>query len=60
MKWLELDNYCLKSGEYFIATYYGADGAVKYGVSHYNTNHGFFKSKDEAKRKALAVRNGKM
>ena len=55
MKWLKLDNYCLKSGEYFIAKYYLADGGIKYGLSHFNTNHGYFDSADEAKNKALRV-----
>jgi hypothetical protein len=52
MKWLKLDNYCIKSGEWFIAKYYKADGTVKYGLSQRNTNHGYFDSASEAKAKA--------
>ena len=52
MKWLKLDNYCLKSGEWFIAKYYKADGTVKYGLSHFNNNHGYFDTANDAKAKA--------
>lgn len=52
MKWHKLDNYCIKSDDWFIAKYYKADGTVKYGLSHKNTNHGYFDSAKDAKDKA--------
>jgi hypothetical protein len=60
MKWLKLDNYCIKSGEWFIAKYYKADGSVKYGLSNKNTNHGYFDIANDAKAKAQEINNGKV
>jgi hypothetical protein len=60
MKWHKLDNYCIKSDEWFIAKYYKADGTVKYGLSHKNTNHGYFDTANDAKAKAEVINNGKV
>lgn len=60
MKWLKLDNYCIKSDEWFIAKYYKADGTVKYGLSNKNTNHGYFDTANDAKAKAQEINNGKV
>jgi hypothetical protein len=60
MKWLKLDNYCIKSDEWFIAKYYKADGSVKYGLSNKNTNHGYFDTANDAKAKAQEINNGKV
>ena len=57
MKWTKLDNYCLKSGEYYIAKYYLFDGAILYGLSKNNTNWGYYGSADEAKEKAKELEN---
>lgn len=60
MKWHKLDNYCIKSDEWFIAKYYKADGSVKYGLSNKNTNHGYFDTANDAKAKAQEINNGKV
>ena len=60
MIWKKLDNYCIKSGEWFIAKYYKADGSVKYGLSNKNTNHGYFDTANDAKAKAQEINNGKV
>ena len=60
MKWHKLDNYCIKSDEWFIAKYYKADGTVKYGLSNKNTNHGYFDTANDAKAKAQEINNGKV
>ena len=59
MKWHKLDNYCIKSDDWFIAKYYKADGTVKYGLSNKNTNHGYFGLGD-AFEQALKENNGKV
>jgi len=59
MKWLNLDKYCEKSGEYFIATYF-SHSKVKFGLSVGNKNLGYFDSKEDAKKEAWAVYNGKV
>lgn len=59
MQWKLLDNYCDKSGEYFIATYFSAN-KVKFGLSVGNKNLGYFDSKEDAKKEAWAVYNGKV
>jgi hypothetical protein len=58
MKWLVLSPYCLKSGEWFIAKYHLGDKVVKYGLYHFNEDKGLFKTSDEAKAKALELKNG--
>ena len=58
MNWKKLDNYCLKSGEFFIAKYYKADGTIKYALSKLNACYGFFNTAEEAKKKATAIHNG--
>ena len=60
MIWKKLDNYCIKSGEWFIAKYYKADGTVKYGLSQRNDNHGYFDTAKEAKELAESLNDGKM
>ena len=57
MRWLKLDNYCIKSDEWFIAKYYKADGTVKYGLSNKNINHGYFDTANDAKDKAKELNN---
>ena len=59
MKWHKLDNYCIKSDDWFIAKYYKADGTVKYGLSNKNTNHGYFDNSKEAKELAERLNNDK-
>lgn len=59
MKWIELDSYCLKSGDFLIATYINPNG-IKYGLSHFNKNFGYFDTKEKAKKKALELNHGKM
>lgn len=60
MNWKKLDNYCLKSGEFFIAKYYKADGTIKYALSKSNSCYGFFNTSEQAKEKAMAIHNGNM
>jgi hypothetical protein len=58
MKWLLLTPYCKKSGEWFIAKYYLGNEVVKYGLYHFNEDKGLFNTEDEAKAKALELKNG--
>ena len=58
MNWVRLDNYCIKCGEFLIAKYFTPSG-IKYGISQFNKNHGYFNTAHEAKQKALELNNAK-
>lgn len=50
MRWLEIDKYHMKSGDYIIAIYHGY--TKRYGLSKDNKNLGYFDDIDEAKKYA--------
>ena len=56
MKWVVLSQYCIKSGDWFIAKYNLA-GGVKYGLYHLNNIKGYFDTSKEAKLKAEELIN---
>ena len=58
MIWQKLDNYCIKSGDFYIAKYITATGS-KYGLSQFNKSYGYFATAEEAKKEALKVNNVK-
>ena len=51
MQWKEIDKYHITSGSWTIAKYFSPIG-IKYGLSQYNKNLGYFDTLEEAKRNA--------
>ena len=56
MRWIVVDKYCDKSGDFLIATYFNTNGD-KYGLSYFNKNYGYFDTKNKAKAKAEELAN---
>jgi hypothetical protein len=51
MKWVQVDKYHMKSGDFILAKYFSYD-KVQYGISKNNVNYGYFANVNDAKQKA--------
>jgi hypothetical protein len=54
MDWLKVNKYHIKSGEFIIAKFFSRE-TVQYGLTHGNKSIGYFKTLDEAKKKARSI-----